>query len=298
MRLGLFLPTIESLRGPRWLPRWTELRDIAQLAEQVGFDALWVPDHLIFRASAHWNLDDADPRGTWEAWTVLAALAEATTRVEIGPYVNASSFRQPALLAKMAATLDEISSGRLILGLGTGSHQPEYPAFGLEWDHLASRFEEGLQISVPLLRNGSVDFRGRYYRAENCELLPRGPRPAGPPVWIAAFGPRMLRLAAQWGDGFITAWHTQPAEVETTFAALEAACRDVQRDPTTLTRAIGTYVSFDPSANARALYGSPSEIADKLHALAGAGASHITCMLTPSNRRGVEQFARVIEQLR
>jgi alkanesulfonate monooxygenase SsuD/methylene tetrahydromethanopterin reductase-like flavin-dependent oxidoreductase (luciferase family) len=298
LRLGLFLPTVEALRGPRWLPRWTELRELARLAEQVGFDALFVPDHLIFRASAYWGLDDGDSRGTWEAWTILSALAEATTHVEIGSFVSASSFRQPTLLAKMATTLDEISGGRVILGLGTGSHQPEYPAFGFEWDHLASRFDEALQVLVPLLREGHVNFDGRYYRAEQCELVPRGPRPGGPPVWIAAFGPRMLRLTARWADAFITAWHTDPSALEAPFLALDAACREVGRDPATVARTVGTFVTFDESSQDRGLRGSPMQIADAMLAFGAAGATHLTCMLTPADRRGVERFARVIEQLR
>ncbi len=294
--LGLFLPTIEALRGPRWLPGWTELRELALLAEQVGFDALLVPDHLIFRASAYWGIQDAESRGTWEAWTVLSALAEATTRVQLGPFVSASSFRHPALLAKMAVTLDEISAGRLLLGIGTGSHQPEYPAFGFEWDHLASRFEEALHVMVPLLRQGRVDFDGRYYHAEACELLPRGPRPTGPSVWIAAFGPRLMRLAARWADGFITAWHTDPSALAAPFAALNSACGEVGRDPTGVARMVGTFVAFE-SGDRPALRGSPQQIADGLHALAAAGASHITCMLAPADRRGVEHFARVIDAL-
>jgi alkanesulfonate monooxygenase SsuD/methylene tetrahydromethanopterin reductase-like flavin-dependent oxidoreductase (luciferase family) len=198
----------------------------------------------------------------------------------------------------MATTLDEISGGRVILGVGTGSHEPEYPAFGFEWDHLAGRLDEALQILVPLLREGQVDFAGRYYRAERCELLPRGPRPGGPPVWIAAFGPRMLRLTARWADGFITAWHMDPSALAAPFAALDAACREIGRDPATLARAVGTFVTFDESAEERGLRGSPAQIADGLRAFAAAGATHITCMLAPNDRRGVERFARVMEQLR
>ena len=297
-RLGLFLPTIEALRGPRWLPRWTELREIAQLAEQVGFDALFVPDHLIFRASAYWGIQDDEPRGTWEAWAILAALAEATTRVDIAPFVSASSFRQPALVAKMATTLDEISNGRFILGIGTGSHQAEYSAFGFEWDHLASRFDEALQVIVPLLREGRVDFAGRYYHAEQCELLPRGPRPGGLPVWIAAFGPRMLRLTARWGEAFITAWHTDPRELELPFAALDSACQELGRDPASIGRTVGTFVSFDDSAPNKALRGSSEQIANGLRALHGAGATDVVCMLTPADHRGIERFSKVIEALR
>lgn len=298
-RLGLFLPTIEALRGPRWLPRWTELRELAQLAEQVGFDALFVPDHLIMRASAYWGTQDSDPpRGTWEAWTTLAALAEATTRVDIAPFVSASSFRQPTLVAKMATTLDEISNGRFILGIGTGSHGAEYPAFGFAWDHLASRFDEALQIIVPLLHEGKVDFSGRYYHAEQCEILPRGPRPGDVPVWIAAFGPRMLHLTARWADAFITAWHTDPRELDAPFAALDAACQELGRDPASVGRTVGTFVSFDDADPNKALRGSPEQIADGLRALQGAGATDIVCMLTPADRRGIERVANVIDALR
>jgi probable F420-dependent oxidoreductase len=297
LRLGLFLPTIESLRGPRWLPGWAELREIAQTAEQVGFDALLVPDHLIFRASAYWGLPEGESRGTWEAWMVLAALAEATSRVELAPFVSANSFRQPALVAKMATTLDEISGGRFILGIGSGSHQAEYPAFGFPWDHLASRFDEALQIVVPLLRDGRVSFDGTYYSAEGCEMLPRGPRPGGLPVWVAAYGPRMLRLTARWADGVITAWHTDPAELSAPFAALDAACREEGRDPATLARVVGTFVSFEEGEN-KALRGTPAQIAAGVRALEAAGATHVVVMLTPPDRRGVEQFASVIDALK
>jgi probable F420-dependent oxidoreductase len=303
LRLGLFLPTIEGLHGTRSLAQWTELRQLARLAEEVGFDTLFVPDHLLMRASPYWGLSDGDSRGTWEAWTLLGALAEATSRIELGPYVSASSFRQPSLLAKMAVTIDEISGGRLVLGLGTGSHQPEYAAFGFAWDHLVGRFEEALQVLVPLLRNGQVDFAGRYYTARECELLPRGPRPGGPPIWIAAFGPRMLRVVARWADAFNTSWHTEPSELERPFAALDAACQEVGRDPSTLARTIGTFVAVDGHeeagrASREGLRGTPDQIADGLTALAAAGATHITCMLSPADAHGIERFAPVIEVLR
>jgi alkanesulfonate monooxygenase SsuD/methylene tetrahydromethanopterin reductase-like flavin-dependent oxidoreductase (luciferase family) len=198
LRLGLFLPTVEALRGPRWLPDWAELRQMARLAEQVGFDSLFVPDHLIFRASAYWAFPEGDSRGTWEAWTLLGALAEATSRAELGTYVSAGIFRQPALLAKMAVTLDEVSGGRLILGLGSGSHQPELTAFGFSSDHLASRFDEALQVLVPLLREGHVDFSGRYYQARDCELLPRWKRPAMMLVADRAPSSAALERSSRW----------------------------------------------------------------------------------------------------
>ena len=130
MKLGLFLPVLEGWLGDHWLPRWSELRGLAVRAEAVGFDALFVPDHLILGQSPYWGIPEGETRGTWEAWTLLAALAAATHTVALGPFVCCTGFRNPALLAKMAATADEISGGRLILGLGCGSHPPEYAAFG------------------------------------------------------------------------------------------------------------------------------------------------------------------------
>ena len=143
-------------------------------------------DHLLFRQSPTDNAIQVEmpagkTRGAWEAWTVLCALAAATSRIELGPFVACNSFRNPALLAKMAVTLDEVSDGRLVLGIGAGWHEPEYHAFGYPYDHRVGRFEEALQIIAPLLREGRVDFEGRYYQARDCEIAPRGPRPAGPP---------------------------------------------------------------------------------------------------------------------
>ena len=161
LQLGLFLPVMEGWLGDRWLPRWPEVARLAELAEAVGFDALFVPDHLVIGESPYWGIRAGEPRGTWEAWTVVGALAAGTRRVAIGTFVLGAGFRNPALLAKMAATADEVSEGRLILGLGCGSHPPEYAAFGYPYDHRVDRFEEALQIIVPLLREGRVDFTGQ-----------------------------------------------------------------------------------------------------------------------------------------
>src|SRR5262245_22141126 len=152
LELGLFLPAMASWLGDRWMPRWPELRDLAVTAEGLGFDALFVPDHLIFGHSPYWGIPEGERRGTLEAWSVIAALAAVTRRAAVGPFVCCVGFRNPALLAKMAATADEISGGRLVLGLGCGSHPPEYEAFGYPYDQRVSRFEEALRIIVPLLR--------------------------------------------------------------------------------------------------------------------------------------------------
>src|SRR5881227_1304251 len=188
LKVGINLPTVEgTMEGST--ASWADLFAFAERAEALGFDSLWVPDHLLLT----WQ---EQTHGIWECWSLLAALAAVTHRVELGPLVACTAFRSPALLAKMADTIDEISGGRLIIGLGAGWDGPENRAFDIKSDHRVDRFEEALQILVPLLRTGRVDFAGTYYQARDCELRPRGPRIGGPPILIGARGPRMLRLAA------------------------------------------------------------------------------------------------------
>ena len=302
LELGLFLPVLEDWLGDGWLPRWPELKGLAALAEAVGFDALFVPDHLVIGPSPYWGIPEGEARGTWEAWTLLGALAAETRRVAIGTFVLGAGFRNPALLAKMAATLDEVSGGRLILGLGCGSHPPEYAAFGYPYDHRVDRFEEALGILVPLLREGRVDFAGRYHAARACELRPRGPRPAGPPIWVAAYQPRMMRLAARWGDACVTAWHPDAGAAAEPLARIDAACAAVGRAPATMGRTVGVIVR--PGSAPRrplpvsALGGTSEEIAAGLGALGAAGVGHVVCMLDPRDAACIERFAPVIELVR
>src|SRR5262249_18329693 len=207
---------------------YESIRAVVRQAEADGFDSIWLADHLLYR------YPDTPARGIWECWTMLAALAEATERVEIGTLVLCNSFRNPAVLAKMATAADEVSHGRLILGVGAGWNEPEYQAFGLPFDHLAGRFEEALQIMKPLLREGRVDFAGQYYQARDCEDAPRGPRPEGPPLMVGSEGPRMLRLTAQYADLWNTGYMGKPETMAAPLARIDAACREVGRDPATL----------------------------------------------------------------
>ena len=163
MKVGLILPMSDDDGGGA--PSWPQIRDLARQAEAGGADSVWVYDHLLLRL-------DGATRGIHEAWTLLSAIAVATERVELGTIVLATSFRSPAVLAKMATTLDAISDGRLILGLGCGWHEPEYTAFGFPFDHRVDRFEESLRIIGPLVREGAVTFVGDYHRAEDCAILP------------------------------------------------------------------------------------------------------------------------------
>ena len=284
--------------------RWADLRMMARRAEEIGFDSFWIPDHLIFR------LEGQPTHGPWEGWSLIAALAASTRRLEIGSLVACTGFRNPALLAEMADTVDEVSNGRLILGLGAGWHAPEYRAFGYPFDHRVSRFEEALTIVRGLLREGHVDFDGTYYRARDCELRPRGPRPQGPPILIGALasGPRMLSLAARHADlwnGWLMPGRSHADEIAPLRAAVDAACVAAGRDPTTLERTVGVLVdqrplagrTSDASNEPQPLTGSAEELAASLRRFAHEGISHLQVIPTVDGLAGVEAFAPVLEIL-
>jgi alkanesulfonate monooxygenase SsuD/methylene tetrahydromethanopterin reductase-like flavin-dependent oxidoreductase (luciferase family) len=304
LRIGLLLRTGEQARPAGRVIDWGEIREMSVMAEAVGFDTIWMADHLIMRNAGSVVMPPGESRGPREAWTVLSAIAAVTSRITLGPFVACNSFREPALLAKMADTLEDVSGGRLILGLGAGWHKPEYTAFGYPFDHLAGRFEEALQIIVPLLKGESVTFQGRYYRVDDCELRPRGPRPGGPPIWIGARQPRMLRLVAQYADAFNTVWHRDPSVAIEQYANMEAACREVGRDPATIQRTAGTTVLVPdagdaPDSSPTAMTGSVQELAEQLWAFhTEAGVSHLTIILDPWTTRGIEAFGKVIETIR
>ncbi len=194
MKIGLMLPLGADESGG-----WTNLREMAVTADRERLDSVWGADHVVFR----------DEKGTWhgihESWTVLTAIAAVTERVEIGPMVLALPFRNPALTAKMAAELDAVSDGRLILGLGCGWHEPEFDAFGYPFSNRVGRFEEGLEILVPMLRGETVTFEGRWHRATDARLLPEPIRP-DMPILIAGKQPRMLSLVAKHADAWNSAW--------------------------------------------------------------------------------------------
>ena len=296
LKVGLILPDTEREMGGA-TASWTDLRQLAQQAEALGFDSLWNADHLIYRFAGR------EVQGPWECWSVMAALAAVTERVEIGPLVSCTTFRNPALLAKIADTVDEISGGRLVLGLGAGWHEPEYDAFGYPFDHRVSRFAEAIAIIHPLLRTSRVDFHGAYHDAADCELRPRGPRRNGPPIMIGSTAPRMLALLAAYGDIW-NAWARQTLEElaedrEKVDAAMEAA----GRDPATVERTVSLLVDL-PNATGRPSEekpglkpGEPEALAAHLHAYAAAGISHVQLMIDPNTREGMEWAARAVELL-
>jgi alkanesulfonate monooxygenase SsuD/methylene tetrahydromethanopterin reductase-like flavin-dependent oxidoreductase (luciferase family) len=274
--------------------------------EQAGFDSIWTPDHLLFR------LPGQEPFGIWECWSLLAGLAEATERIELGPLVMCLPFRNPALLAKMAITIDEVSSGRFILGLGAGWHQPEFAAFGVPFTKLTDRFEEGLKIISPLLREGRVDFQGTHYSAPDCDMRPRGPRPGGPPVLIASRGPRMMRLAAQYADQWNAAWSGRPTRFHDRHAALVRACHEIGRDPATVGVTVGLSILYPEHLSQREaemvpdsyydldnrLRGTPDEIAAGMAAYIDLGVDHLMCDVFPASTATFEELTKALRLVR
>ena len=297
LAVGLLLPDHER-QFDGGTARWSDLHDMARIGEDIGADSIWVTDHLLHRAPGE------EPRGSWECWSHLSALAAVTTRVELGTLVVCTGFRNPPLLAKMAATVEEISDGRLILGIGAGWNEAEYRAFGYPFDHRVSRFEEALIVMRGLLRDGQIDFSGRYYEARDCELRPRGPRPEGPPILIGSYAPRMLDLLARYGDAWNIWWtHTgNAADGVVPFAAkVDAACLAVGRSPNTIQKTVSVLVAVGPerpSPNGVVpLAGSPEAIASGLRAYAAVRVSHLQVRLQPNIPASWEAFAPVLEML-
>jgi probable F420-dependent oxidoreductase len=302
LKIGVELPIAED-KGRVGVPRWSDVSAMARRAEDAGFDSVWVEDHLLFRAA------DRAPQGVWDGWSMLAAIAAVTQRVEIGPLVACTSFRNPALLAKMADTVDEISAGRLILGLGAGWNEAEYRAFGYPFDHRVSRFEEALQIIHGLLHDGQIDFEGTYYSARECELRPRGPRPQGPPILLGTVGERMLKLTAQYADlwnAYFSHIKNDPSGVPALRERVDAACRSVGRDPATLGRTAALLVNMAPGASGAPapnwdvppLQGEPEQLAQTLRDFAAQGIAHIILWLEPNTIESIEAFAPTLELLR
>ncbi len=275
---------------------------MTRLGEQLGFDSVWVGDHLLYRDEAR------GARGPWEAWTTLAGIAASTSRIAIGPLVACTSFHNPAMLAKLAATVDEISGGRLILGLGAGWNETEYGAFGFPFDRRVARFAEAFTIIRSLLRDGRVDFDGEFYSARDCELLPRT-RQGGPPLMVGSIGERMLALTVPYVDAW-NAWFSwtgnRPEGVEPLRAKVDAACVEAGRKPGDVARTVAVLVRLpeatgrredDPAGQVPPLEGTPEAIADGLRAYARQGINHVQLVIDPITEASLEALAPVLENL-
>jgi alkanesulfonate monooxygenase SsuD/methylene tetrahydromethanopterin reductase-like flavin-dependent oxidoreductase (luciferase family) len=297
--VGVQLPEVERE------VRWPELRAIARTAEHAGFDSIWVGDHLLYRYR------DGSTRAPWEVWTTLAGLAEATDRVALGPLVASTAFHRPFMLAKLASTVDEISGGRLVLGLGAGWNDVEFAALGAPFDHRVSRFEEAFTIVRTLLAQGAIDFAGEYYTARDAEILPRPVRPGGPPLMVGSIGERMLAATlphvAAWNAWYADTGNS-PGGVPRLRAIVDAGCAAVGRDPGDVERTVAVQVRMPggqgrimgdtaPRMAVTPLQGSPEELAAGLRAYAAEGIGHVQLVVDPITEASVAALAPALELL-
>jgi alkanesulfonate monooxygenase SsuD/methylene tetrahydromethanopterin reductase-like flavin-dependent oxidoreductase (luciferase family) len=276
--VGVQLPEVERD------VRWPELLAIAARAEACGFDSVWVGDHLLYR-------DDGRPeRGPWDAWTLLAAIAASTERVRLGPLVSATAFHPPGLVARMAATVDEVSGGRFVLGLGTGWNETEFRAFGLPFDHRVARFEEAFEIIRRLLAGERVSYEGRYHRVDDAVLLPPPARRV--PLMVGSRGPRILGATLPHVDAWNT-WYAWYGNTPEGFAGLSAGVEGSFR------RSACVLVSVDGGAGERPVEDEAPPVdarrlAAHLDELAQAGADEAILVLDPIDERSVAVVAELL----
>ena len=295
--VGIQLPEVE------WEVPFPELIRMAQTAEAVGFDSIWLGDHLLYDL-------EIGPRGPWEVWTSLAALAASTERVLMGPLVASAGFHEPAMLAKQAATVDGISGGRLILGLGSGWNQREYRAFGFPYDRRVSRFAEAFTIIRTLLADGEIDFTGEFYRADHCVLHPRAARPGGPPLMVGSTRPRMLSITLPFVDSW-NVWWSDYGNTPAGFSELKANVDDQAvlhgREAGSVSATCAVFIQL-PGGGGRQMggyggspvepvRGTPVEVAEQLRAFADAGAAHIQLVVDPITRDSIEWFEAMFAEL-
>lgn len=292
LRVGIQLPEVERD------VRWPEYLAMARAAEAVGFDSIWLGDHLLFRG------DGRPERGPWEAWTLLAALAAATERVTLGPLVACVGFHPPGLLAKMAATVDEVSGGRFVFGLGAGWNATEFRAFGIAYDHRVARFAESFAIIRELLAGKRASLDGEFFQAQDAVLLPHPHRCV--PLMIGSNGPRMLALALPHVDAWNT-WYDSYGNSVDGFAALNQRITDTAiaagREPQDIARSACVLVVVDPAAGERpsspeAPGVAPERLEEHLRELAEAGADEVILVANPITEHSIRLLGEVVGRVR
>jgi alkanesulfonate monooxygenase SsuD/methylene tetrahydromethanopterin reductase-like flavin-dependent oxidoreductase (luciferase family) len=293
LRIGIQLPEVERQ------VRWPEVMAMARAAEECGFDSIWLGDHLLYRG------DGRAERGPWEAWTMLSALAASTERVTLGPLVACAAFHPPGLIAKMAATIADVSGGRLVLGLGAGWNVAEFDAFGLPRDKPVSRFEEAFTIVRGLLRGERVTLDGQFWQADDAVLLPAPERPV--PLMIGSNGPRMLRIALPHVGAWNT-WYDDYGNTAEGFAELNdeisAAAVEAGRRPDEIARSACAFVLLDDGSEERPvtleappITGSAGAIAARLRELHDAGADEVIVVASPITEASIRTLGEAVAAL-
>lgn len=290
LRVGIQLPEVERV------VRWPEYAAMARAAEEVGFDSVWVGDHLLYR-------DDRRPeRGPWDAWTLLAGLAMATERISVGPLVACTAFHRPGVLARVAAAVDELSGGRLVVGLGAGWNETEFTAFGIPFDNRLVRFTEAFEIIRRLLAGERVTYSGTYETVNDAVLLP--PPSRRPPLMIGGIRGQILDVAIPYVDAWNT-WYEWYGNSPDGFAAatrrVDEIARRAGREPHEILRSACVLVVLDRDAGERPLVekappveGSPEAVCAFLRDLAAAGADEAILVASPISEPSIRLLGRAL----
>lgn len=298
LKIGVQLPEVE------YECTWPEYAEMARVGEEIGLDSLWLGDHLMYRYAD----PNQAPRGPYESWTTLSALAAVTSRVQLGHLVASALFHTPPMIAKMAATVDQISNGRFVLGLGAGWHEPEYKGFGIPFDHRFSRFAEAYQVIRDLLLTGEADLDGTYFQIEQSLLFPKPVHPGGPPIMIGSFGQKMLELTmptADWWNAWSQDYHGTFEGLEALLNRVDAVCEQVGRDPATLVKTVAPLVGMPGARGRLSEYGAPPALdgtdphalAADLHRFAEMGIVHVQLVLDPINATTIAGLQDVLALL-
>jgi probable F420-dependent oxidoreductase len=315
VKLGFALPHYDYSFPDARLPgsgpaTFNRLAGYAERAEAAGFAELWVSDHFWSDLTRYGG--PAGRRGSLECWTTLAALATRTRAVRLGSLVLAAGFRPPGLLAKMAATLDQVSGGRLDLGLGAGWNQDEFLANDLPFPPPGERLamlEECLEVLRRLLSDSGspVSYQGRHHRIDNAPLLPGPVQRPRPPLWVGGSGDRMLGVVARAADGWNLCWAVTPDEYDQRLEVLRAACARAQRPFDDVRRSVGLATLIGRDADdladrwrrlrawapggalddvelaewaASRLVGTPDQIVEQLRGWQDRGVEQVVCSLS------------------
>jgi len=292
--IGICLPVLQY--GPeRATPRWSEIRQVALNAEQMGMDTIWIPDELL------WRSESQPPAGFWDGVSMAGAAAAVTSTIRVGTWVLSALHRNPGIIAKTAETLDEISGGRFIFGLGAGHAGNQAHTFGLPETMVNARWEEALQIIMPLMRGGAATFEGTFHSAHDLVQQPVGPRPNAIPMLIGGQKAKGMRIAALNGDIWSTyaTEHSTVEELGPRLQEFEQICAEAGRDPASIGRAAGLSVQpLDASGGDHDyISGSAEELADELRKLRDAGYTQADLMVNPGTIAAFDALAPVVEML-
>ena len=314
LKIGVLIPIwTDSLAGRT--PTLHESLAFARHAESAGLDSVWLTDHLYWEAFIDFRATGIEPPaelegvkgGQWECWTTAAAIAVQTSTIDIGTLVSNTTFRNPALLARTADNIMELSDGRLIFGLGAGDFVSEHLAYGFDFERHVSRFENSLHIIKPLMEGKKFSYQGEFHQVENATLLPKSDT-GTPPILIGTLKgkPRMSRLVAEFADMWncmIAFGDCGVSTYDNAWAPIREACERHDRDPASVSQGATVAINFSDGPyeimpTSVPFSGSAQQIADRFAEYAARDVRHISTIPHPWNEESLDKLGEILGILR